>query len=138
MKITLTAEDTARLGVGPTLAFDLNKIMAREAIVLQKVVGVTPDELSKSLQGAPVLDEQGRQAYQVDDAGALVLDEEGQPIPLRRINLEALVAFVWMAARRAGCKVPFDEFDFDIIGTQVGDNQVVGAPGKDESTPATT
>lgn len=121
MKILLSEEDAARLGCPRDLVFDLNKLMAREALVLQRTTGWTPDRLASAMEGKVVLDANGQPAYQQDEHGADVLDEHGKRIPLRELDIEPILVAAWIAARRRGCVVPYDDFDFDVLGVDYAD-----------------
>lgn len=140
MKITLTEEDAARIGCPRVVEFDDNRIMTREAIAIQKTTGYSLEGLGRGLTGVPVKDADGNLRYRTDDEGNEVRDEFGHRTVLREIDIEALLVAAWIAVRRSGVQVPWDDFDLDLLGTEFGDAEVVdegkALPSETTTTPS--
>lgn len=136
MRITLCDEDAGRIGCPTVVEFDDGKIMAREAIAIQKSTGWTLEGLGRALSGVPVRDAAGNVQYVTDDDGNEIRDEFGHRSVLREISVEALLAAAWIAVRRSGVTVAWDEFDLDLMATKFGDDEVVGE-GKAQSSGTT-
>jgi hypothetical protein len=140
MKITLTAEDADRIGCPQVVEFDDTRIMTREAIAIQKTTGYSLEGLGRGLTGLPVKDAAGNIQYVTGEDGTEVRDEFGHRSVLREVDIEALLVAAWIAVRRAGVKVPWDDFDLDLFGTKFGDDEVVDegkAPPSETTTSPT-
>lgn len=139
MKITLSDEDSAKLGCGATLEYDENRLSLQEAIALQKVTGYTPTELSGALLGRPLSDEKGQPLWEIDPAsGEEWRDEFGLRRRQRGVDAVALGAVVWLAVRRAGVQIPFDALDVDLFAVQFGEPEVEADGPKDSPKPGTS
>lgn len=141
MKFTISDADAERIGCSASLEFDERTIMAREAIVIKKATGLSIESIGRGLTGMPVLDADGNPQYVRDDDGAEVRDEFGHRSVLREVDMEAVLAAIWIAVRRTGVTVPWGEFDLDLLGISFGDDEttaeVVGE-GKALKTTGTT
>jgi hypothetical protein len=137
VKITLSAEDAERMQCPQVVEFDDKRIMAREAIAIQKATGWSMDGLGRALGGTPVTSPDGSPVYETDEDGVEIRDQFGNRIRLREINMEALLLAAWIAVRRSGVTVPWDDFDLDLLGAQWGDDEVV-EPGKGPPSGTTT
>lgn len=114
MRFQLSAADRERLGAPEWVDYDPSKMTNREAAQLQRAGYDPPQE---GLAAAWV-------AQQPDPDGPL------------RIDFDVWTAVVWMALRRAGVTVPYDELEFDAYGITVEPppEPEVGDEGKDRST----
>ena len=131
MKIRLSEEDATRYGVERDIEVDESKFMAREVIVMQKVTGWTVDKLGRALQGKVALDDDGKPLYLRDGEGNEVHDESGKRIPLREVDVEALLILAWMGVRRLNPEVKYVDFDIDLTGVNFGgDEDIEGDEGK--------
>jgi hypothetical protein len=101
MRIRLAEADRERLGCPEWLDLTLSSITAREAGTIQRLGGYGPDELADALRGEPIIRD-----------GQPVVDDEGQP--KLRYDFDAWVAVVWLALKRSGVTVPYNELDFDL------------------------
>jgi hypothetical protein len=137
MKITLTEQDAQRMGCPRVIEFDDDRIMAREAVLIQKTTGWSIEGLGRGLTGMPVKDDAGNLQYVTDESGEEIRDEFGHRTVLREVQVEALLAAAWIAARRAGVNVPWEDFDLDLLATQWGDAEVVDE-GKAQPSATTT
>ncbi len=121
-KFKLNDEDRQRYGSEGALEFDTDRIGLREAALVQRETGYSPDDLSrfdkpKVRNGRPVLrdarDDDGNVIYMPDGVTALK-EPDTEP------DLEVLAVVIWMAMRRAGVKVPFDDdFEINLIGVDM-------------------
>lgn len=125
IRIRLSDEDRARLGCPEWLMYDPMKLRAREAAMLAKTTGYDPIRLGEGIQGKPLL----------DGAGKPVLDEAGEQVRTR--DWDAWLALVWLCCVKAGCAVPFNDFDFelgsvsletDAEDTPAGEEDALGTP----------
>lgn len=131
MRIRLSEEDATRLGCPRDLEFDPDKIMGRELIAMEEEVGWNVDRLEESLQGEYLKNALGEPVYETDDKGKLVLDGGGKPMRARGLKAATVIVMTWLAARRAGSKVPYSEFDFNVTGAEFDPEE----PGKAPTTP---
>lgn len=129
MKIKIAAEDAERLGCPETVEYDPEKIMGREAIAIQRQTGYGMQKLGSLLEGTVQRGADGKPLYVEDDQGEPVLDEHGRKTPLRDIDVEALLVMVWIACRRAGCQVPYDDFDINLGGLEYLDDEEPAGKG---------
>jgi hypothetical protein len=140
MRITLTEKDAERIGCPRVVEFDDGRIMTREAIAIQRSTGYTLEGLGRGLSGLPVKDRDGNIQYVTGEDGNEIVDEFGHRKVLREVDIEALLVAAWIAVRRAGVQVPWDDFDLDLLGTQFGDDEVVDegkAPPSETTTSPT-
>jgi hypothetical protein len=136
MRIRLSEADRKRLGCPEWLDVQLTSITAREAATIQRLGGYDPDELAEALKGTPVMRD-GQPVYETDADGNTVM-EDGKPKPKLRYDFDAWVAVIWLALKRAGVTVPYNELDFDLeIDVEAADPEgEVPAEGKEsDSTP---
>lgn len=132
MEIRLSDSDRVRYGCPEWLPFRLDRLTAREAAVIQHETGLTPGELPGALR------------YRVETRGPdgvweefPVRSGEDPPEGARLVaDYDAWTCVVWIALRRAGCSVSFDEAaDFDIFGFETRlDVEEDTERGKDESS----
>ena len=134
MRIRLTEEDATRLGCPRDLEFDPDRLMGRELIALEEEVGWTVDSLEQNLQGEYLKNALGEPIFETDDKGKLVLDGGGKPMRARGLKMTTVVVIGWLAARRAGSKVPYAEFDFNVNGAEFDPEEP--EPGKAPASPA--
>lgn len=132
MRIRLTEEDATRLGCPRELEFDPDRLMGRELIALEEEVGWNVDSLEENLQGDYLKNALGEPVFETDAKGKVVLDGGGKPMRARGLKMTTVVVITWLAARRAGSKVPYSEFDFNITGAEFDAEE----PGKAPATPA--
>lgn len=134
MRIRLTEEDATRLGCPRELEFDPEKLMGRELIALEEEVGWNVDNLEENLQGEYLKDALGGPVFETDDKGKVVLDGGGKPMRARGLKIATVLVITWLAARRAGCTVPYAEFDFSVTGAEFDPEE----PGKAPASPTNT
>lgn len=157
MQIRLSAEDVERLGCPEVLEYDEQKLMAREAVALKRATGMSVQRLGELLAGEPCPEHKaqcskcrrtpcevhgmGRPCEEHDE---LVDGCERCKLPCENcggVDTEALVAMVWIALYRAGVRIPYADFDFDIFAMQTGDgqgNDGSGSTSAGSEIPATT
>ena len=134
MRIRLSEEDATRLGCPRDLEFDPDKLMGRELIALEEEVGWNFDTLEENLQGEYLKNALGEPVFETDDKGKVVLDGGGKPMRARGLKMTTVVVIAWIAARRAGSKVPYAEFDFNVNGAEFDTEE----PGKAPASPTST
>jgi hypothetical protein len=134
MRIRLSEEDAGRLGCPRDLEFDADRLMGRELIALEEEVGWTVDSLEENLQGEYLKNALGEPVFETDAKGKLVLDGGGKPMRARGLKMTTVVVITWLAARRAGSKVPFADFDFNVNGAEFDPEE----PGKAPASPTNT
>lgn len=134
MRIRLTEEDATRLGCSRDLEFDADRLMGRELIALEEEVGWNVDSLEEKLQGEYLKDALGGPVFETDAKGKVVLDGGGKPMRARGLKVSTILVIAWLAARRAGCKVPYAEFDFAVSGAEFDPEE----PGKAPASPTNT
>lgn len=127
----LSDEDRERLGIKDEwISFDPSRLMFSEAEALEDS-GYDTDQLLEDLRGYEVVDKTGSPVMVpvIDDDGNPALNEDGTPqrVPKMRFPTRGIRAAIWLAARRAGCDVPFSEFDIDMAGVRFE----LELPGKD-------
>lgn len=132
MRIRLSEEDAQRLGCPRDLEFDPEKIMGRELIAMEEEVGWDVDRLEESLQGDYLKNALGEPVFETDANGKVVLDGGGKPMRARGLKIATVIVITWLAARRAGCKVPYADFDFAVTGAEFDAEE----PGKAPEAPA--
>ena len=136
MFICLSATDRERYGCPEWIELAFDRLSAREAATLQRETGLTPTEIVGALQPR----------VEVRDGGRWVAidlkDGESAPEGARVVtDYDAWAGVIWVALRRAGCDVTFDQAsDFDVFGFTSRSDVVSdqGKGGVDQSTPATT
>jgi hypothetical protein len=122
--ITLSEADAERIGVPRNLSVDIDKLMARELIAMERVTGWSYEALAFSLEGRPAKNALGQPIFETDDDGTLKKDPAGNPIQVMGFNLEALLVVVWLAVRRAkGEDVAWELIDLDINATEFGGDE---------------
>lgn len=137
MRYLLSEEDRQRLGLGDDwIEFDPTRLMMTEAEGLEDA-GYDTDQFLEDLQGHEVHDRKGNLVLVpvMEGDGSPSVGEDGVPIlaPKLRYPFKAIRAGVWIAVRRSGCEVAFDEFDFDVTNLRTQ----ADPPGKDpEPDPA--
>lgn len=124
MQFRLNEEDRQRLGCPEWLEFDFRKLSFKEAIALQKSTDFKSVEDLFSAFWKPAL------GKDTDPTGLVV-------------DYEAVFCAVWLALRRAGVKVPYEELDFEArnIDYKLSDYELQTeeeTDPKDSSTPPTT
>jgi hypothetical protein len=134
MRIRLSEEDATRLGVPRDLEFDPERIMGRDLIALEEEVGWNVDSLEENLQGEYLTNALGEPVWETDDKGKVVLDGGGKPMRARGLKVATVLVVTWLAARHAGCKVPYVEFDFAVTGAEFDSAE----PGKAPASPTST
>lgn len=133
MKFRLSEEDAAALGCPREVEFDETRFTVKENIALQKQTGFTMERLGYFIEGVPARGRDGSPLYLLDEAGVEKLDEQGRKIPLREMDAEAIAAAVWLAVRRAGAEVAFDDFDINLVGVEfLGDEEDPGKANRAE------
>jgi len=138
MRIRLSEEDAARLGVPRDLEFDPDKLMGRELIALEEEVGWNVDSLEQHLQGEYLTNALGEPEWETDDNGKVVLDGGGKPMRARGLRVATVLVVAWLAARRAGCRVPYAEFDFAVTGAEFDTEEPGKAPASSASRASPT
>jgi hypothetical protein len=128
MRIRLTEEDATRLDCPRDLEFDAERLMGRELIALEEEVGWTVDSLEENMQGEYLKNALGEPVWETDDKGKVVLDGGGKPMRARGLKASTILVIAWIAARRAGCKVPYAEFDFAVTGAEFDTEEPGKAP----------
>lgn len=140
MRYRLSDEDRERLGLKQEwVEFSADGLMMTEAEELENA-GYDPEDFLDDVRGRPVVDADGSPVMVpvLDDDGNPVLDADGQPemAQKRRYPLRQARAAAWIALRRAGVKVPYREFDFNITAARV-EQDVAPPVGKgEEAAPA--
>lgn len=102
MRIRLGDADRERLGCPEWLIEDELALSIVEADLLQRA-GIEPDDVVAHIAGAPKLAGDGTQLT-TDDGYAI-----------RSISMLGWRIRVWLALRRAGVRIPFDELDFSLL-----------------------
>jgi hypothetical protein len=132
VRIYLSDADRERYGAPEFLPFKAS-FGLREAAAMKVATKWSVELLLDAWQKRPALDMRGEVITRpvLDEAGQPVLDEAGVPRvePVMEGNPEAMAVLVWLALRRAGIRVPFDD-DFDI------DTQVRVVPDEDDELEA--
>lgn len=142
MRIYLSAADRERFGAPEFLPF--KPIFGlREAAAMKVATKWSVERLVEAWQERPALDEAGNILMRpaLDEAGEPLLDGEGQPKvePVMERNPEAYAVIVWLALRRAGIKVPYDDdFDIDTNVRILDDEDEQDDLGKAPTTEATS
>lgn len=131
MRYRFSDADRERLGMTEEwVEFDVGQLMLDEAVALEES-GYDVDEFLDDIRGYPV-SRKGKPVMVdvLDDDGQPVI-EDGKPkkIQKRRVPLKAMGAAMWIAARRVGSTVAFEDFTFNIT-----DFRTEAQPeGKDDS-----
>lgn len=135
MRIRLSGADREKYHVPEWLTYDPSRIGLREAAVLKRATRWTPERLAERLHGVEVWEDgQLVMVPKLDETGAPVL-ENGQPAmePKLEPDFEAIAVVIWLALRRAGSTVLWnDDFDIDAGGLEIADDEeteVGKAPG---------
>lgn len=118
MKLRITGEDADRLGCPREVEYEPDRLMGREAIAIQRQTGYSLQKLGTLLEGTVLLGPDGKPLYETDDQSEPIVDEHGRKTAVREVDTEALLVVVWIACRRAGCQVPYDDFDVNIAGVE--------------------
>lgn len=136
MKFTLSEEDASRLGCPREVVFDLDKLMGRELIVLQKAVGWNFELLQRKLSGEPLTDTLGNQLFEMEDDGVTEkLDEAGNRVRVIGLDFETILVMLWLACRRAkGSDIPWETFDVNLMAAVHEQDDSGKAPTKRSST----
>lgn len=135
MKFVLSTEDAKRFGCPREVEFSLDRLMGREVLALQKLVGWNYEYLQRRMEPIPLTDPLGNQLYEQDEHGNEVRDEAGQRVRSFGMDMEVALVMLWLAVRRAkGGDVAWDDFDIDIRGTQFLDEEA----GKADTVPTKT
>jgi hypothetical protein len=124
--ITLTAEDAERIGVPTRLELDLDKLMGRELIAMERVTRWSYEALQQGMSGRPAVDAIGQPIFETEDDGVTrKKDPAGNPIQVTGFDLELLLVIAWLACRRAkGEEVDWATFDIDVNGAEFdGDDE---------------
>lgn len=133
MKFTLSEQDATRLECPREVQFDLDKLMGRELIVLQKSVGWNFELLQRKLAGEPLTDTLGNQLFELDDDGSEKRDEAGNRVRAIGLDFETILVMIWLACRRAkGADIAWETFDVNLMAAVVDD------PGKDPTPTSST
>lgn len=134
MKFTLSEEDATRIGCPREVEFNLDKLMGRELIALQKAVGWNFEYLQRKLAGEPLTDTLGNQLFELDDDGNEIRDEAGNRVRVIGLDFETILVMIWIAARRAkGADIPWETFDVNLMAA-VAEQDPGKAPTKTSST----
>lgn len=104
----LPAETREKYDLPETVDFDFGKLLLSEAILLEDTLGLDMDGLRERLW-----------------------PKEG----VRR-DLRAWGFVIWLAARRAGADVAYQDFDLDLYGLEIGATSVPDADPKETETDA--
>jgi hypothetical protein len=99
MRIQLGAEDRARYGIPEWIELDPTKLIVDEAEAFERVYGIAPTSWLMGLR---------------DDGSGKpqpTLNGNGDPVPVSTL----VRCRTWMAVRRAGSRVPLDEFTFNLL-----------------------
>lgn len=130
MKITLTAEDAERIGVSRELDLDIEKLMGRELIAMERVTRWSHEALVDGMAGRGAVDALGQPIFETEDDGVTrKKDPAGNPIQVIGFNLELLLIIAWLACRRAkGEDIDWETFDINVNGTVFGDDDPGKAP----------
>lgn len=136
MRIRLSGADREKYGVPEWIEFDENRLGLREVAVMRRATKWTSERLFERLRGVEVW-EDGQLVTRpvVDDNGAPVLDDDGEPVvePVREPDTEAMAIIVWLALRRLGKTVLWnDDFDIDANGLDIETDE--DAEGKATAT----
>lgn len=129
----MSEADRKALGVEHEwLTFDSARLMMTDAEALE-AGGYDVDEFLEDLRGRPAM-RAGEPVMVpvVDDAGDPVL-EDGRPKLTQQFKrpVRAIRAAAWLALRAAGAKVPYADFDCDLIAMDYGTGEE-DEPGKDQ------
>jgi hypothetical protein len=132
----LSDEDRERLGLPEWIDFDYSKLLMTEAEALESA-GYETDQFIEDLAGYEVVDKAGNPVMVavLEEDGSPSLDGDGKPMETVKLRfpIRAHRAAVWIAARRVGCTVSYDDFDFDLAKIK----SEMTLPGKDpEPDPA--
>lgn len=135
MKFTLSEEDATRLECPRQVVFDLDKLMGRELIVLQKSVGWNFELLQRKLSGEPLTDTLGNQLFEMDENGNEIRDEAGNRIRVIGLDFETILVMLWLACRRAkGSDIAWETFDVNLMAAVHEQDDSGKAPTKRSST----
>lgn len=140
MRYLLSEGDRKRLGLSDDwVDFDPSRIMMSEAEGLEDA-GYEVDQFLDDLQGREVYDRQNNPVLVavLEDDGTPAVDDTGAPVmhTKRRYVFKAIRAAVWIAVRRTGCTVAFDEFDFDMTSLQIKADVAGKDPEPDPASPS--
>lgn len=160
MEIKLSTEDRRRLGVPDDLVvtFEPEKLMAREAVALKRETGYSIQRLGELMSGEPcpthrVTCKRCRRApCEAHAAGRACADHERiddgcdacqSPCDdCGEVDVEAILPMAWIALYRAGIRVPYADFDFNVWAAFGEDategNDDAGSTSAESATPETT
>lgn len=125
----MSEADAQRIGCDRTLVFDESRITAREAVRLQKATGFSLERVGRALQGTIVRGPDGLPINEVDEDGTEIV-RDGKRVPVREVDLEAVIAMIWFCLARAGVHVAFDDLDFDVTHLDLADDEDEEPAGK--------
>jgi hypothetical protein len=140
MRFRLADDDRERLGITQEwIEFDLDTFDVLEAEALEDG-GYDAAQFIEQVLGYERTGPDGQplMVAKLDDGGNEVLDADGQPELVkatRHYPVRARRALTWLAARRAGCTVPLQDFTYGILTVQVEAGPDKGKdPGSDEAS----
>lgn len=139
-QIRLSDEDREHLGIEQEWieAFDIERFTMADAELLE-AHGYDSDEFMEDLGGRPVIRDGQPVLEPVLDAAGDPVMLDGKPKLREKVTRPPRLrrALVWLAVRKAGSQVPFDGFDFHVLGVQY-DRSGDPPPGKAPATAATS
>ena len=119
MRIQLGTEDRERYGIPEWIVLDPTKLNVDEAEAFERVYAIAPAAwlmgLSEDASGKPLP----------------TVNADGDPVPISTL----VRCRTWMAVRRAGSRVPLEEFTFNLIEcrSDVAEAESAGESGKARS-----
>lgn len=134
--ITLSEQDAARLECPRDLGFDPETIMGSDLVALEEELGWSIDQLEGAMMGEPAKNAVGQPIWETDGNGKLILDDKGNPTPMRVMKARTLMVVTWLCVRRANPAVRWEGFDFNVTATAFDSEEQPA--GKASSPPSTT
>lgn len=136
--IELAESDREKYGTPERIPFQYGRWGLKSIDALENQVGWTLEDLTNELQRKK-RDRDGNivTREELDDDGNPVLEEDGTPkrYEVTAPSKLATAAMVWLCLRGIGVRVPWEEFDVQIIGLHIhwgDDSSEDGAEGKAE------
>lgn len=140
--LELNELDRKKYNIPERIEFLPHRFGLRTIKQLRLQTGYDFEILTRLLAGVPKVDpETNEPIYEVDDAGEIVKDDEGNPVLATTIDEDALAAYVWLILWAAGHRIRWDDFDVDPIGMRLvisDEDESEPEAGKGEETLSNT